>query len=273
VQPDFEYTAAALVQGAQKAINAAIEPLLRRIEELEARQPEKGEQGLPGNDGRPGADGADGAGIADLLIDRDHCLIATFTDGRTKNLGVVVGRDGERGEPGSDGRDGADADMGELKSYAAKLVASLPAPKDGITPSVDFEIERDAGVLSFDFGDIRSSFEIPLPYAGTARGLYDPDAEYRAMDVVSFNGSEWRAKCDSPGALPGDGWMLSAQRGKRGDRGERGERGIDGRPGKDGAQPIGIGFDPDDMKFTMVLDDGNSLEADFDPVARAIRGA
>src|SRR5690606_21509906 len=50
----------------------------------------------------PPAAGKDGAGIADLLIDRDGNLVATFTDGRMKSLGVVVGKDGAPGRDGAD---------------------------------------------------------------------------------------------------------------------------------------------------------------------------
>lgn len=50
---------------------------------------------------------------------------------------------------------------------------------------------------------------------GELRGLYDEHAEYRRLDRVSLNGSEWIARRDDPGPLPGDGWMLGAQ-GKRG---------------------------------------------------------
>ena len=41
---------------------------------------------------------------------------------------------------------------------------------------------------------------------------------YQKLDRVSFNGSEWIARRDDPGPLPGDGWMLGAQkaRGKPG---------------------------------------------------------
>ena len=42
-------------------------------------------------------------------------------------------------------------------------------------------------------------------YAGQARGLHDPSASYRALDIVSMNGCEWRAIRDNPGPLPGDG--------------------------------------------------------------------
>lgn len=50
---------------------------------------------------------------------------------------------------------------------------------------------------------------------GEPRGLYDPGESYRKLDRVSFNGSEWIAREDEPGPLPGGGWMLGAQ-GKKG---------------------------------------------------------
>lgn len=164
------------------------------------------------------------------------------------------GKDGDQGPAGSDGdngadgRDGADADMEALASQVREHIATIPLPEDG----KDGEPGKDA-------------------YPGEARGLFDPDASYRAMDVVSFNGSEWRAKHDEPGVLPGDGWMLSASKGKRGDRGERGPAGV-GKDGKDGANPVELKFDAEKMMFVMALDDGNILEADFYPVAKAIRG-
>jgi hypothetical protein len=51
----------------------------------------------------------------------------------------------------------------------------------------------------------------PQP-GGRTRGLFDPKTkDYRALDVVAFNGSEWRARYDNPGPLPGDGWVLGAK--------------------------------------------------------------
>src|SRR5690606_28622070 len=82
---------------------------LRVKEEVSKIPPPKdgkdGEPGPRGEKGEQGPAGKDGSGIQDLLIDRDGNLVATFTDGRTKSLGVVVGRDGA---PGRDGKDGAD---------------------------------------------------------------------------------------------------------------------------------------------------------------------
>jgi hypothetical protein len=73
------------------------------------------------------------------------------------------------------------------------------------------------------------------PYVGEVFALFDPAAEYRKFDLVSLNGSQWRAKRDAPGPLPGDGWAIAGQVGKRGEAGQRGERGLQGPPGPPGA--------------------------------------
>ena len=64
-------------------------------------------------------------------------------------------------------------------------------------------------------------------YGGRARGLWNATVtDYRAMDVVAWNGSEWRAEADNPKTEPGKGtnWLLGA----KGSRGKRGERGPPG---------------------------------------------
>jgi hypothetical protein len=80
------------------------------------------------------------------------------------------------------------------------------------------------------------------------------------------------AKKDNPGECPGEDWMLLVQRGKRGEQGLRGEKGLQGQPGKDGAQPVEVRYDLKHMKQLMVLDNGDVLETDVEPLARAIRG-
>lgn len=189
--------------------------------------PERGEAGPQGEKGERGADGA---GIADLMQDHEGNLIASFTDGRMKNIGPVRGRDGRDGVDGKDGTDGQDGAPGRDGQDG----------KNGLDVT-DIEITQDGAVLemAFQVGEVRSIFEVELPqgpagvdgrdaYPGEAKGFYDPNGKYRALDVVSFNGSEWRAKYDEPGPLPGDGWMLSACRGKRGEKGERGPEGKEG---------------------------------------------
>lgn len=231
--------------------------LVRKVEERLSEV----KDGRDGVDGKDGQDGCDADMVS--LTKQVETLVAAIpvpengkdgVDGEQGPPGEVgpPGKDGEQGPAGSDGingadgKDGADADMEGLEKLLIDLVAAFPIPENG----------KDGADA----------------YPGEAKGLFDPTVTYRALDVVSFNGSEWRAKKDEPGELPGDGWMLSASKGKRGDRGEKGDRGIEGKSGKDGAQPVGIKFDGDEMKFVMVLDDGNQLDADFYPIAKAIRG-
>ena len=66
------------------------------------------------------------------------------------------------------------------------------------------------------------------PYLGDVCGLFDAKRSYRKFDLVTLNGSEWRARVDDPGVLPGPGWALAGQSGSRGKQGERGERGLPG---------------------------------------------
>jgi hypothetical protein len=102
--------------------------------------------------------------------------------------------------------------------------------------------------------------EGPIPHVGVARGLWNAEAVYRALDVVAHNGNEWRALRDDPGPLPGDGWMLGAKgmKGERGDRGQRGERGEPGQRGQDGVGIKDIVNDGGVLVF--VLSDGQRKE-------------
>lgn len=237
---DYDETAKALIAGAEKAVAAAVAPLLRRIEELEKRQPEKGEKGdsgTMGERGESGTNGRDGIGLASALINREGGLVVTTTDGQVRELGIVIGRDGVDGKDGNSGRDGTDGTPGE---------------------------RGEKGDPGSDGRDGKDAREV------TPKGLYDPEAEYRSLDVVMLSGSAFVAKRDEPGECPGEGWMLLAQRGKRGDRGERGERGLPGKDGKDGPQPVAFKLEPDTMQLMMVLDSGDVLEADFSPVVEAV---
>jgi hypothetical protein len=86
---------------------------------------------------------------------------------------------------------------------------------------------------------------------GEVCGLYDAARQYRRFDLVTLNGSEWRAKRDDPGALPGDGWAIAAQPGKRGEKGERGERGVPGA-----AAVTIVGWNVRDFKAVPIMSDG-----------------
>jgi hypothetical protein len=193
-----------------KAILSAVGELLaeeraQRIA-LEARIDEYGNlvrvpgpQGERGMPGEPGRDGVPGE---------------RGMDGPAGPAGErgMVGERGAMGDPGRDGRDGRPGETGERG------------------------MDGPAGPVGA-MGERGPSGEPAYP--GRACGLYSATETYRAMDVVSYNGSEWRAVRDDPGELPGDGWMLGAK-GSRGKPGERGERGMAGPQGPQG--PAGNGL-------------------------------
>jgi len=118
-------------------------------------------------------------GIAPVLRD----AITTAIQPVIYRLIALESREPAQGEAGTDGKD-ADPEviLAAVKSQVEKAVAALPSPKDG-TDGKDGDDGNDGADA----------------YPGEAKGLYNPEAEYRALDVVSFNGCEWRAKSDAPG--------------------------------------------------------------------------
>ena len=62
---------------------------------IEGPQGPQGEQGIPGEDGDQGPQGEAGVGISSVVIDENGCLVITLTDGTVKNLGNVMGNNGE----------------------------------------------------------------------------------------------------------------------------------------------------------------------------------
>lgn len=215
--------------------------MMRAIDERLAavRDGAPGRDGVDGKDGAPGRDGIDG---------QDGAPGAVGAQGEP-------GRDGTDGAPGADGapgRDGIDGNDG------APGIDGAPGAEGA--PGTDGAPGRDGADA----------------YAGEARGLFDPEAVYRAMDVVSFNGSEWRAKTDAPGELPGEGWMLSASRGKRGERGEPGGSGRDGTPGapgKDAAAIVAGYVDTKALGLVLTKEDGQEIKVDLFDFATLVRGS
>ena len=64
-------------------------------------------------DGKDGTNGADGVGISSSLINSSGELIITYTNGRTVNLGVVIGTKGEKGDKGDQGEQGLQGAKGD----------------------------------------------------------------------------------------------------------------------------------------------------------------
>ena len=214
-----------------KYLADAVEPLVKRIEELEARgalSPDELDNEvvsrLLGSDRlrtladaqaaeavadyfreNPVQHGKDGAGIADLLVDREGKLIATFTDGRMKDLGPVIGKDGENGK---DGRDGAD--LTEV--------------------GLEFDGERTVTVKGRT-GEVSKRLPIPL-----WRGYWSEGVVAERGDILTHNGTAYIAIVDNPKCEPGVGkydheWKVFTRKGRDGK---------DGRNGVDKTAPVKV---------------------------------
>jgi hypothetical protein len=173
-----------------------------------------GRDGAPGTAGAPGEKGADGLGVSDLLIDMDGALVATFTDGRTKTLGVVRGQPGEPGQKGLDGRDGVDGTPG----------------RDGVD-GLGFEDltfdEDDAGraYVKFVRGDLAKSHRLP---SIIDRGVWRQGEKYLKGDGVTWRGGFSIAQTDTTDQ-PGESkaWRLAVRPGRDGKPGPPGKSGGD----------------------------------------------
>lgn len=240
-------------------VKEATSPLLKRIEELEARRPEKGEKGDPGQDAPPveidvadvvkellaadgikqlvgleveafltenppadgkdgrdgergpqgekGDKGSDGAGIAGLLIDRDGVLTATFTDGRMKSLGVVVGENGKDGRNGADGR--------SVENLVRRYVPeSHEIVETWSGPDGQKELRYPAGGIHH-------------------KGYWSEAVKAKAGESWTHNGTLWIANedtADEPGTAS-KAWTIGARKGRDGK---------DGRNGIDKTAPVKV---------------------------------
>ena len=226
---EFGRSIGAMIREAVEPLKSENAELRKEIEALKARDPDRIEsqaleidvsdvvKELLASDGikqlvglevesflteNPPAPGKDGAGIADLLIDRDGNLVATFTDGRMKSLGVVVGKDGA---PGRDG-----ADLTEI--------------------GMDFDGERTVTIKGRT-GEVTKRLPIPL-----WRGYWSPDVVAEKSDILTHNGTAYIAIVDNPKCEPGVGkydheWKVFTRKGRDGK---------DGRNGIDKTAPVKV---------------------------------
>jgi hypothetical protein len=166
---------------------------------------------VPGPAGEKGADGPSGVGLMDALINRDGELVVTFTDGRTKTVGRVEGKD----------VDPADV-VRIVTDVATKTLDAWPRPKDGENGADglgfdDLTFEHDeAGRLYLKFvkGTITKRVRVP--------GLVDlkvwrAGVKYFKGDAVTHNRSLFLAQVDHPTGRPEDAsgdWRLAVMRGR-----------------------------------------------------------
>lgn len=155
--------------------------------------PKDGRDGIDGKDGADGQDGRDGVSLAGALIDRKGNLVVTLSDGTTRDLGDVVGKDGVPGTPGKDGVDGVGWD-------------DMDASYDG-ERTVTFRWQKDERVIVREF---------VMPVV-LDRGVFKQGEAYAAGDGVTWAGSFWIAQ-EETNEKPdsGKGWRLAVKRGRDG---------------------------------------------------------
>lgn len=181
-----------------QAVKAMVDEAVKAIPVI------NGKDGVNGKDGEsikgdPGQKGADGAGVADLMLDRDGALVATMTDGRMKNLGVVVGKDGTDGK---DGSDGIGLDSFDMEYLEETHEIRVKAACGGRTKE-----------LRYPAGGIRPA------------GYWREGTKALAGQVWTHDGSGWVAK-NATTAKPeasSEDWILIARKGRDGERGQKGQ--------------------------------------------------
>lgn len=134
----------------------------------------------------------DGIGLAGAMIDRGGNLVVTLTNGETKALGPVVGKDAEPALPGKDGLGFEDMEF--------------------ITG------EDGRPVAKFQRGEIVKSIALPCIID---RGPYRSGETYQKGDAVSYGGGLWIAQ-DVTSEKPdgGSGWRLAVKKGRDGKDGQ-----------------------------------------------------
>lgn len=237
MQPDFEKTAAAMVRGTEKAIAAAVAPLLKRIDELERRPlPERGEKGERGETG---------VGVVDVLRNHEGVLVFTLSDGCIRELGNVNGKDGgrgekgdqggrgekgepglngERGEPGIQGERGLQGEKGERGDPGERGDRGEAGEKGERGPNgfslkqFDTKISEDGRTVTLIFEDEEIAYEHEMRFSVPLyRGVWT-ECDYGPGDLVTWGGSLWHADKETSAKpdAPDSGWRLCVKKGRDG---------------------------------------------------------
>lgn len=230
-------------EAVDKAVAAVEAPLLKRIEVLEKRAPEKGEPGQDGANGQDGRDGKDAEPVTDAQIAAAvEAYIAANppADGRD-GVDGKDGAPGEAGQKGLDGKDGADGVglAGALVDRDGVLNLTLTngevkalgrvegrdgengerGPAGFSLDDFDVKLAEDGRTveMSFGSGEARIVRSLAVP-AMIYRGTFSEGQSYAKGDTVTWAGSLWHCNEDSV-EKPGEGakaWTLAAKRGRDG---------------------------------------------------------
>lgn len=239
-------------------IREAVAPLLKRIEELESRQLERGEKGEQGDPGQDAQPVEVSAVVAELLVAEELKTlvdlqvaeaVAEYFEANPVQHGKdgapgVKGDPGDRGEPGRDGADGLDVKE-LLRADGGRLMAVM---SDGTTKDLGQFVGKDgqpgkdgADGLGFDDADIaydgersftitwrqgdrvkEKTFHVPTVID---RGYWREGTEAKTGDAMTHDGTLWIAVRDTKAkpARESEDWRIGARRGRDGIQGPAGK--------------------------------------------------
>ncbi|MDQ0558315.1 hypothetical protein QO004_000088 [Rhizobium mesoamericanum] len=135
--------------------------------------------------------------VSGAIIDRGGSLVLTLSDGSSKDLGPIVGKDGEPGQPGRDGFNLEDFDATVMEDGRTVLLSFTGK-------SMDYKVELGFPVMLY-------------------RGVFKEGQPYERGDTVTWAGSLWHCDAQKTVEKPGDGskdWTLCAKKGRDGKDGE-----------------------------------------------------
>lgn len=150
----------------------------------------------------------DGVGVAGALIDNKGALVLTLSDGTTRDLGKIVGRDGD------------DADMVAVEQRIKELFDAWPKPKDGADgigfDDVQQEIEDEGRfIVQRWLKDGVVVREIRLQTRNAIwRGVYTPTKTYLPGDLATWKGSVWHCNKEVTGKIGSEFWSLAVKKGR-----------------------------------------------------------
>lgn len=170
----------------------------------------------------------DGVGIVDALVNRAGSLVVTMSDGTTKDVGPIVGRD---------------VDMVAVERLIREEIAKIPTPQDGKDGLGfdDFEEEFDGErtyIRRYKRGDDVKEYKSVIPFV-LDRGVWKGGTKYERGDGVTYAGSFWICQQETS-ARPGDAqdesraWRLAVKKGADGKEGKVGPQGLQGNKGDKG---------------------------------------
>lgn len=251
----------------------AVQPLLKRIEELEARVPLNGKDGADGRDGSSvslddvapliaeavtkaigaipvpvnGKDGVDGSSVT---VDDLAPLVSDVVAKAIADIPAPMdGRDGVDGEPGADGKDAPTLD--EVAELVRQAVSQIPPPRDG-ADGASVTVEDIEPIIAEHVQRAVSALPAPTDGKDGRDGVDGKDGRDGADGVHGeagkdgldgLHGKDGRGIADllinQDGALVAsftDGATKSVGRvvGGNGNDGAPGRDGADGANGKDG---------------------------------------